>query len=93
VPAVGGQDVRGLIAQLADLRLGLEQDPRLGVAALRVRRVELGGDRLGPRRVLGEDELQPASARYSRPAALIRGARRKPIARASIAPGPPGRRA
>ena len=29
----------------------------------------------------------PASARYRRPAALMRGARRKPIARASSAPG------
>jgi hypothetical protein len=59
VPAVGRQDVGGLHASLADLRLGLEEDPRLGVAALGVGPIELLGDRGGARGVVGEDELEP----------------------------------
>ena len=44
---------------LRDLRLGLEQDPRLDVAALDVDRVELGGDRAGPLDVGRQQQLQP----------------------------------
>jgi hypothetical protein len=59
MPAVGGQDVCGLLAGLADLRLGLEEDPRLGVAALGVGPIELVGDRRRALGVVGEHELEP----------------------------------
>jgi hypothetical protein len=59
MPAVGGQDVGRPVARGRDLRLGLEEDARLGVAALGVGGVELGGDGLGARVVLGQHELQP----------------------------------
>ena len=59
VPALAGQHVGGLLAELAHLRLGLEQDPGLGVAALGVGVVELVGDRRGALGVVGEHELEP----------------------------------
>ena len=59
VPALAGQHVGGLLAQLAHLRLGLEQDPRLGVAALGVGPVELVGDRRRALGIVGEHQLEP----------------------------------
>ena len=71
-----------------DLGLGLEQDPRLDRAPLGVGVVELVGD-LAPRarRRRSAAARAPASARRRRPAALMRGASRKPIACASRPPG------
>ena len=59
VPALAGEHVGGLLAELAHLGLGLEEDPRLGVAALGVGVVELVGDRRGALGVVGEHELEP----------------------------------
>ena len=59
VPALAGQHVGRLLAQLAHLRLGLEEDPRLGVAALGVGVVELVGDRRGALGIVGEHQLEP----------------------------------
>ena len=59
VPALAGEDVRGALAQLGDLRLGLEQRARLDVPALGVERVELAGDR---RRALVVDCQQQLDA-------------------------------
>jgi hypothetical protein len=67
VPVRAPQDIGGLLPQLGDLRLGGEQDPLLDVAALAVQAVELLGDRLGTRRVLGQQELQ-ARVRALQPA-------------------------
>ena len=46
-------------SQLGDLRLGLEEDALLDVAALGVGPVELVGDSLRSLGVLGQDELEP----------------------------------
>ena len=63
MPAVGGQHERGGVgaggARLGDLPLGLEQDPRLHVAALDVDRVELGGHGAGAVEVRREQQLEP----------------------------------
>jgi hypothetical protein len=59
MPALAGQHVGRLLAQLAHLRLGVEEDPRLGMAALGVGPVELVGDRRGALGVVGEHELEP----------------------------------
>ena len=65
MPALAREHVRrrlgpaGGRADLRDLGLGREQDLRLDVAALGVDRVELGGDRAGPRDVGREQQLQP----------------------------------
>ena len=69
---------------LRDLLLSLQQDPRLHVSPLDVGRVQLVLNRACPHALVGERSSSPASARYSLPAALIRGASRKPIAPASI---------
>ena len=44
---------------LGDLRLGLEEDALLDVAALGVGAVELVGDRAGALGVVGEQQLEP----------------------------------
>ena len=49
VPVRAGEHVGRLLAGRGDLRLGLEDDPRLDVAALRVGLVELRGDRVRAR--------------------------------------------
>ena len=55
---VGAGSPAGRGPVLGDLRLGGEEDLRLDVAALRVDRVELRGDRAGPRQVGGEQQLE-----------------------------------
>ena len=78
--------------ELGDLGLGLPQDPLLDRAALGVELVELAGDRPRPDADPSvSSSSRPASARRSRPAALIRGASRKPTVPASSAPGRPWR--
>ena len=57
VPALAGEHVRGTIAELRGLRLGLEQDPLLGEAPLGVGGVELARDRVRAVSVLGEHQL------------------------------------
>ena len=49
---------RRSLAQLGNLRIGLPQDPILDSAALRVDRVELGGDFAGALRIGGQQELE-----------------------------------
>ena len=81
MPVLGREHVRGRGPVLGHLGLGGEEDPRLDVAALGVHGVELGGDRLRARSASSvSSSSSPASARCRRPAALIRGASRKPIA-------------
>ena len=70
-----------------DLGLGLPQDPLLDGAALGVDGVELGGDLPARAGSSQSSSSSPASARLRRPAALIRGARRKPSVEASSALG------
>ena len=63
VPAVGGEHVRRGLgpagARRGDLRLGLEEDPRLDVAPLHVDAVELLGDRARPLDVGRQQQLEP----------------------------------
>ena len=59
VPALAGEHVGRLLAELAHLRLGLEEDARLGEAPLGVGVVELVGDRGGALGIVGEHELEP----------------------------------
>ena len=80
MPAVGREDVRrrlrSAVPRGRDLRLGLEQDPRLDVAPLDVDRVELGRDRAGPLQVRGEQQLE-AGIRAVQPPGRV-DARREP---------------
>ena len=65
MPALAREHVRrrlgaaGGRADLRDLGLGGEEDLRLDVAALRVDRVELGGDRAGALDVGRQQQLEP----------------------------------
>ena len=71
VPSLAGQDVGGPLARPRDLRLGLEEDPRLDVAAVGVEAVELVGDLGGAGLVGGQEQLQAgvgARDRRARPA-------------------------
>ncbi len=52
-----GQHVRGLLTGGGDLRLGLEEDPRLDVPARHVGVVELAGDLRRARLVVGQQQL------------------------------------
>ena len=82
------EHVGRLLAGGGDLGLGLEDDARLDVAARGVRLVELGGDRRRARSGSSvSSSSTPASARCMRPAALSRGARRKPTACSSTRGG------
>ena len=74
---------RGRVAELAHLRLGLEEDPLLDVAPLGVGGVELLRDRAARALSSVSSSSSPASARCRRPAALMRGASRKPTRAAS----------
>ena len=57
VPALAREHVGRALAELGDLRLGLEQDPRLDVAALGVAASSSRGDRVGARLVVGQQQL------------------------------------
>ena len=57
VPALAGEHVGGAVAELGDLRLGLEEDPLLGEAPLGVGGVELACDGVGALGVVGEHQL------------------------------------
>ena len=79
------QDVGAALAELGDLRLRLPADPLLDGRRSPLTRVELVAISRARSRSSVSSSSSPASARRTRPAALIRGASRKPSAAASSA--------
>ena len=73
VPALGRQHVRRRRARGGDLRLRLEEDPRLHVAALGVHGVQLGGDGGRARDVGGEEELEAGIGAMEAPGGVDAG--------------------